>query len=153
MTQYVQFNKRIQQIWSFRVGSNMKWYGVDCLLQLAFILLNSLQTEEKSEIVNLFYISLYALPKFSSWPNSISETIFPVWLDRDCFSVILSSPLSMQLDCIEILPLLFLWICLFHNFSRISHLSFCCTMCCSSVLATWSLQVLERYVLSLKNGC
>lgn len=64
------------------------------------------------------------------------------------FFLILSSPPSLQVDHIEIFPLLFLWICLFHNFSQIYRFSFYCTMCCSSALATRSLQVLERHVLS-----
>lgn len=105
-----------------------------------------LQIKEKLEPVNLFCISLYALPKFSTWPDSMSDAIFPVWLGRDNF--LLFFPPSIQLDRIEILPLLFLWICLFHNFSQISHLSFYCSMCCSSALAMCSLQVSERHVLS-----
>lgn len=34
----------------------------------------------------------------------------------------------------------------FHYFSQISHLNFYCTMCCSSVHATFSLQVSQRHM-------
>lgn len=62
----------------------------------AFILLNSLQIKEKKEHVNLFCVSLlYALPKFSPSSDSMSETIFSVWLGRD---FLVSSPWSIQLD-------------------------------------------------------
>lgn len=62
----------------------------------AFILLNSLQIKEKKEHVNLICVSLlYALPKFSSSSDSMSETVFSVWLGRDFF---VSSPWSIQLD-------------------------------------------------------
>lgn len=70
----------------------MKWYVVDWLLKLPFILLSPLQIKEKLEAVNLFCISLYALTKFSSRPDSMSETIFPVWLGRDNFLLFFPFP-------------------------------------------------------------
>lgn len=105
----------------------------------AFILLNSLQIKEKKEHVNLICVSLlYALPKFSSSSDSMSETVFSVWLGRDFF---VSSPWSIQLDYRDLFFFFF-----FHYFSQISHLNFYCTMCCSSARATFSLQVSQRHM-------
>lgn len=124
----------------------MKWYVVDCLLQLAFMLLNPFRLRRNWSLLicSAFLYILY--PNFlhdltqcqmPSFQSGLAEIIF-------CYSF----PPSIQLDRIEILPLLFLWICLFHNFSQISHLSFYCSMCCSSALAMCSLQVSGRHVLS-----
>lgn len=129
------------------MGRSGKWYIVDCPPQLAFILLNPFQIQEKLEHA-IFSASLICLKS-----NLLLDMIQCQKLSFQSGLVeIISSSLSIHLNCIEILRLFFLQSCFFHNFIQLSHLSFYCTMCYSSACNMLFARVTETHA-SPQNKC
>lgn len=134
------------------MGRSGKWWIVDCPPQLAFILLNPFQIQEKLERA-IFSASLICLKSnLLLGMTQCQKMSFQSGLVAIIFCSFFLFPVNTSRLYWDPSTFFFLQCCFFHNFIQLSHLSFYCTMCCSSACSMLSARVTETHA-SPQNKC